>query len=289
METTSPIFVGGLFKSGTSLLRAMIAQHSRIAGGLETYWFDLPWEGPEDRLHRDVDRLRRFFELEDQKVDRMVEQSGSAEDFLNAFMGEVTARQGKARWVEKTPGNVLHLERIFRAWPSASVIHVIRDPRDVLASLRQARKWDDIETFTNLWCSFFSAVKDFKGSEGPRNEASFMEIRYEDLVLRSEDTMKKILGFVGEEWEDSVSYFNGRPPEYQKVLEITGKASTTLKRLAKPLTKSRVGIWPEILTPEDLDRLREAVEARGFLPLMDSIIEETSWLMPDNSAAGIEE
>lgn len=288
-QATSPIFVGGLFKSGTSLLRAMISQHSSIAGGLETYWFDLPWEGPDDLLRKDVERLRRFFELEEQTVERIVAQSASAEDFLSGFMGEVAAGQGKARWVEKTPGNVLHLKRIFRAWPSASVIHVIRDPRDVLASLRQARKWDDTETFSNLWCRFFGAVKDFKESEGPRRAGSFLEIRYEDLVLRPVDTMKKILAFVGEEWEESVSYFNGRPPEYEKVLEITGKSSTTLKRLARPLTRSRVGIWPEILDPEDLDRLRDAVEARGLLPLMEEIIEETSLLIPDNSGAGSRE
>lgn len=285
-EHTSPIFVGGLFKSGTSLLRAMIAQHSRIAGGLETYWFDLPWGRPEPRLQRDIERLRHFFDLDEQTVERIVAQSGSAEAFLNGFMGEVAARQGKARWVEKTPGNVLHLKRIYAFWPSASVIHVIRDPRDVLASLRQARKWDDIETFSNLWCRFFRAVRDFKASEGAEHETSFIEVRYEDLVLRPRTTMKSLLAFVGEDWEDSVSDFQGRPPEYQKVLEVTGKASTTLKRLGKPLTQSRVGIWRKILGPEDLDRLREAVDAQGLLPLMEEIMEETSSWIADDSEEG---
>ena len=39
----APIFIGGMFKSGTSLLRAMLGQHSAIASGLETYWFDWDW------------------------------------------------------------------------------------------------------------------------------------------------------------------------------------------------------------------------------------------------------
>jgi len=285
-KNSSPIFVGGLFKSGTSLLRAMIAQHSRIAGGLETYWFDLPWGEPEPRLEKDIERLRRFFDLDEQTVERIVEQSGSAEEFLNGFMGEVAAKQGKARWVEKTPGNILHLKRIYEFWPSASVIHVIRDPRDVLASLRQARKWDDIETFSNLWCRFFGAVRDFKESEAAKHEASFTEVRYEDLVLHPGTTMKRLLTFVGEDWEDSVSDFQGRPPEYQKVLEITGKASTTLKRLGKPLTQSRVGIWRKVLVSEDLDRLREAVEARGLLPLMEEMMEETLSRIADHPEEG---
>lgn len=287
-KARSPIFVGGLCKSGTSLLRAMIAQHSRIAGGLETYWFDLPWDGPRDQLQEHVDRLRRFFDLDEKTVARVFGGSESAEDFLDAFMGEVSAMQGKPRWVEKTPGNVLHLKRIYGAWPYAPVIHVIRDPRDVLASLRQARKWDDIETFSNLWCRFFGAVRDFKESNGLRHEVSFLEMRYEDLVLRPVDTMKKVMGFVGEDWEEAVACFNGRPPEFEKVLEITGKASTTLKRLATPLARNRVNIWPDILDPDDLKRLRDAVDAKGLLSVWENVIEESSLLIDHSRDAGLE-
>ena len=37
--SSNPIFVGGYFKSGTSLLRALLGQHPDIASGLETHWF----------------------------------------------------------------------------------------------------------------------------------------------------------------------------------------------------------------------------------------------------------
>ena len=39
-----PIFIGGIFRSGTTLLRAMLGQHPNIAAGLETYWFDIDWD-----------------------------------------------------------------------------------------------------------------------------------------------------------------------------------------------------------------------------------------------------
>jgi len=274
-NAAAPIFIGGLFKSGTSLFRAMISQHSRIAGGLETQWFHLPWDGPPDRRREHIDRLTRFFELEKGTVVRIEEESRSAEDFLSGFMAEVAASQGKTRWAEKTPGNILHLKRIFTAWPDASVIHVVRDPRDVLASLRQARKWDDVETFTDLWCRFLGAAEDFKQAGGARLQTSFLEVRYEDLVLRPKDTMKKAVRFLEETWEEAVADFAGRQPDYEAVLEITGKASTTLERLSKPLTRSRVGIWRKTLEPGEWDRVRALVDAQGLLPLMDRIIEET--------------
>jgi hypothetical protein len=38
------IFIGGMFKSGTSLLRVMLGQHLAISAGLETAWFQLDWD-----------------------------------------------------------------------------------------------------------------------------------------------------------------------------------------------------------------------------------------------------
>lgn len=34
----SPVFIGGIFKSGTSLVRVMLGQHSSFFAGLETQW-----------------------------------------------------------------------------------------------------------------------------------------------------------------------------------------------------------------------------------------------------------
>ena len=36
MIVSSPVFIGGMYKSGTSLLRAMLGRHSRLFAGLET-------------------------------------------------------------------------------------------------------------------------------------------------------------------------------------------------------------------------------------------------------------
>jgi len=51
---TSPIFVGGYFKSGTSLLRALLGQHPDVASGLETHWFAID---PKRQLGRHGEAL----------------------------------------------------------------------------------------------------------------------------------------------------------------------------------------------------------------------------------------
>ncbi|MDZ7696604.1 MAG: sulfotransferase [Deltaproteobacteria bacterium] len=78
----SPIFIGGLYKSGTSLLRAMLSQHSSIVGGLETFWFDLDFSGKtqsihnvrnwdatrSEPLHDHITRLANFYDMDREVV-----------------------------------------------------------------------------------------------------------------------------------------------------------------------------------------------------------------------------
>ena len=270
-----PIFIGGLFKSGTTLLRAMIGRHSAIAAGLETQWFNLNWEGDRDEAFAGhIERLRNFFQVDKPVIEQLFLKTKSAEQFIDLFLSHYAASDGKRRWAEKTPGNILHLDRIYRAWPDAKVIHIIRDPRDVFASLKQAGKWDTVEIFIDLWCEYLGAAEDFK-RRSEHGKDRFMELRYERLVERPVETMRRVLDFVGEAWEPRTARFQGEKDDFNKVLELTGKASTTLERLGQPLSKKRVGIWKDLVTPEEIDEIHRRVEERGLLGLMEKIEKES--------------
>ena len=263
----SPIFIGGLFKSGTSLLRAMLGQHSGIASGLETYWFDLNWKNKDDKFWEKISLLSKFYEVDEEETRSLVDKSVNVAQFLNSFFTKYTVRLSCRRWVEKTPGNIKHLDRIFEYWPDAKVIHIIRDPRDVFASLREAKKWDSLDQYAALWSDFFCVAEKFK-TENRNKNSQIMEIRYEDLVLDSVTTMKSVLKFLGEPWENSVAQFMGKKEDYEKVLKYAGKASTTLERLRSPLTKNRVGIWKKVLKKEELEELENKLQKNGLLDLM---------------------
>jgi len=271
----APIFIGGLFKSGTTLLRAMLGQHSSIASGLETQWFNMDWDGMKDKAFYDhIERLRNFYGFKKDVTERIVVESKDVIQFLNLFLGLFTKSLGKKRWAEKTPGNILHLDRIYAGWPGAKVIHIIRDPRDVFASLRQAKKWDSIEVFSDLWCQYLGSAERFK-KETPYHEDQFMEIRYEALITRPKEVMKRLLIFLGEIWEDQVAVFQGNKDDYHKVLEITGTASTTLIRLGEPLTKTRVGIWRDAVREDEIRQIHDLVDQKGLFNLMESIENES--------------
>lgn len=272
----NPIFIGGLYKSGTSLLRALLDRHPNIASGLETYWFelDLPIGGgdsDQDRRKAHIERLARFFEVEEPVVRHWAREADSAERFLDTFLGHLAHSLGKGRWAEKTPGNILHTDRIFRAWPSATVIHIVRRPLDVFASLKQAGKRDTIEEFVALWVDYLGAGRTGLRTHGPDR---VVEVRYEALVSDPEKTMRYLLRQLGEDWHPVVSRYWGQLEDYEKVKRVTGKASTTLKRLGQPISTERVSIWRDTVSQAEAERIRDRIAASGLVDLFDELSAE---------------
>ena len=101
----------------------------------------------------------------------------------------------------------------------------------------------------------------------------------ENLIINSVHTMRRVVNFLGEEWEDSTARFSGKNDEYEKVFAITGKASTTLDRLRKPLDKDRIGIWRYILSEDEIKAIRNGILEKGLLDLFLSIEQDTVSLL----------
>ena len=260
----SPIFIGGMFKSGTSLLRAMIGNHSLVATGLETYWFDLDWRNLG--LPQYQERLRimgEFYELSQKEIIHMVEGSSCAEVFLSKLMSGWAKRENKIRWAEKTPGNVMHIDRICGFWPEAKVIHIVRDPRDIFASMREAGKWDTIDLFMERWSAVFRSIERFN-QLGLLQESNYLEIRYEELVREPKREMQTVCEFCQLPYEVAIASFNGKKDDFEKVKAVTGKESTTLARLAQPIITDRLSIWKTVLNPTEIQGLADAAEHAGL-------------------------
>ncbi len=261
-------------RSGTTLFRAMLSQHSAIASGLETHWFDIDWPNSEARggepLADYLHRIGEFFSFDAGKVDGFISRADSAEAFLDLFMAAVCEREGKRRWAEKTTGNILHLDRILAHWPNARIVHIIRDPRDVFASFRRSQKYGGVEDYAHLWCDYLGRVEAFK-AELPLSPGNFLELRYEALVRDPETEMRAVLGFLGEDWEDAVSRFDGKGDEHDLVLGLTGHSSTTLEQISRPLSGDRVGLGRQSLTDQEMEVARAVVAANGLEDLFRRI------------------
>ena len=197
MIGSSPVFVGGMYKSGTSLLRAMLGRHSRLFAGLETQWLYEAWKDPgsEARLEW-LQRMALFFDASPNELSRACGSARDIETCLDRVMSYLTRRAGKSRWVEKTPRNAGVIGRIFSYWPTARVLHITRDPRDVYASMIESRKWVEPEEFAERWCATVGAARRWLSEQGGKHPA-YHELRYERLVTKPVEEIARVLAFLG--------------------------------------------------------------------------------------------
>ena len=160
--------------------------------------------------------------------------------------------------MEKTPGNVNHVDTILKRFPGCCFLHVLRDPRDVYASWKKNGKYD-LDTFINHALAIEADLGDRLGHD----DARYREVSYEALVADPRAEMMAVMAFIGAPWEEAVAHNHKGKREYEKVLDLTGKVSTTLESLAKPIFTDSIGRWQELLTGGEVARIE--AELAGYI------------------------
>jgi hypothetical protein len=105
-------------------------------------------------------------------------------------------------------------------------------------------------------------------------------------VTEPERSMRAVLAFIDAPWEPQVAQFAGKQDEFDKVLAVTGKASTTLDRLREPLNQDKLGAWAKLVTPQEIAEVRREVAARGFGEMFaaDELASERIWQRTSGTA-----
>jgi hypothetical protein len=237
------IVILGCPRSGTTWLHGMLAEHPEVAGLGETYFFT-------DYL----DGLRRAFELRRHPyvgLDAVLSADGfraSVTTFATQTLTRVAEEQGGARvLVEKTPGNALVWREIRELFPDAWLVHVLRDPRDVVASLRAAgrswgRSWAPSGTAgaARLWRRFVESAVDVE------NDPRGLVVRYERAHEDPAGELLRICEATG---------LKAAPGWYQDVVaqhSFERRAQLEGAGAKRFLRRGRVGSWHEDLSGRDV-------------------------------------
>jgi hypothetical protein len=203
------LFVMGCSRSGTTLLQRMLAAHSRIHTFPETGVFlkalgmrgrELPWTRLGLTLGKErkaLAALRRHSDLPPERFPALPPRrwrlDRSVADVVG-FLDELARAHGADHWLEKTPRHVLHAARIQELVPDAFCIHVVRDGRDVVASIvDRARRFPDrfrrqeaAEYGIRQWNRSLRATQAVMGKPG------HLVVIYEALVQDPEETLRTI-------------------------------------------------------------------------------------------------
>ena len=260
MKNNMVIFIGGMFKSGTSLARKFIGNHRDIFSGLESNWFELDqyFNNKNKDIGFKIKVWSAFFKIEEELIKTIIYSSSSSEEVIDKMMNYLVEMNNLKYWVDKSPPNICYSNRIFNYWNNAKIIHIIRDPLDVFMSCKEAKKWDNPILFVDTWAKIFCNLKKL------RENKNFLEIRYENMILNQNKTLEKIYSFCELEWEAEFSYHNKDSSEYLLVKEVTGKESTTLKRLSQPITKERIGIGKKNLLNTEINEIENLLKLNNL-------------------------
>jgi hypothetical protein len=202
-------FIVGCARSGTTILQTFLAAHSQIASFPESDLFIHIQPRPSLRRLRIASRtfhlgaraFLRELRRDDIPVPRPVLMRHAARWSTN-LLDRLASEQGKTAWVEKTPHHIKHIEVIERYVALPMFIHVLRDGRDVVASMLKAarahRSWQGPNTLDQAIATRNEAIEITGRNHGKRNH---ILIRYEDLMTETQSELSRLCQWLGLEFE----------------------------------------------------------------------------------------
>ncbi len=217
----APIFIVGVPRSGTTLLRVLLDSHSQILALPETPWL-LGTYGGDASLRGLINGLREGRYGIVRNVAGMapedVHQAG--QDFLDSLFRPVLVRRGKKIVAFKTPADIRHLDFVTGFLPDARYIHITRDGRDVAMSqlakkgsffhdLREYRRLSYANVFRR-WVEWEQRVR----ATLYRGGLKVIHLRYEDLIADPERELRQIVDFLGLPFERSMLNYASQDHDY---------------------------------------------------------------------------
>lgn len=224
--TKRPIFIVGMPRSGTSLVEQILASHSQVFGAGE-----LTLIGKNlTAVHRCSDRFATPEEWLRQAPESELE--ALATQYLER-VGQLDSRA--SRVTDKLPENYLYLGWIASLFPGATVIHCVRDARDVALSCwlnRMVRlPWStDLEHIADR-ISEYRRLMSWWDQVLPSPP---IRVEYEELVAEPEPVIRRLVEARGLAWDPACL-------SSHRTRRRVGTAS--LAQVRRPVNRRSVGRW----------------------------------------------
>jgi tetratricopeptide (TPR) repeat protein len=193
-STFSPVFICGMFRSGSTLTEQVLGSHPDVSAGGELDV--LPWL-----------LARRFASYPQGAANASRELIQAVADEYRSKLLDVFP---SSRYVsDKRPDNFLHLGLIKAMFPSAKIIYTRRNPLDNCLSiffqqlggaLSYSTNLEDIAHYYKLHERLMAHWQTVVGD-------NIHTIHYEDLVQEPEPVVRQLLRFLDLEWDEGCLNF----------------------------------------------------------------------------------
>jgi hypothetical protein len=192
--------------------------------------------------------------------------------------------ESSVRWVEKTPSNVPYADDLFRLFPDAKLVHILRDPRAVFASRRRLLldrygSYTKAHRLVREWNQSARQIERLR-----RYPGNCLVIHYEDLIRDSRNVMQQVCQFAGinffpglleptwagGDWHGNSAYYNA----------LNGIDTQPVDRWKKELTQDEIW-WIDT-------HCRTGMALAGYEPTSNALFSFGRWArrLPGESIGG---
>ncbi len=260
--------IGGCGSSGTTLLTHLMSKSKYICSGPEFNCFNHPELYNFTSLIKNFENMyngkclpngyidvgvfmthRKEYDIDINTVKRWIKLSSDSSSFINQIAQNMTNKYKTPYFIEKSPTNVYCFETISKNFPQYYLIHVIRDGRDVVASLM--KRGFNLFGAGSRW--LFDTLSGMKA----RGTNNYIEIRYEQLVSNPPNTLKKLFEKLGLPFDSRniLSMSKKSQGQYDEDWKKRKEPKVWLQTPSDPISTSSIGRYKRELSLLDLDIL----------------------------------
>jgi tetratricopeptide (TPR) repeat protein len=227
LDTTRPVFITGLPRSGTTLIEQILASHSRFHGAGELTLARDDFQAIPKLLDRDESPVACTPGLTREVVRQLaLDHDGR----LRALDGGRAARIG-----DKMPDNYIHLGLLTILFPNALFIHCRRDRRDVAVScwmtgFRSVRWTNDARHIAARFRQYDRLMNHWREAA----PAVIHEVDYEETVNDLEGVARRLLAACELDWEPNCLQFHRTKRPVR---------TASFSQVRQPVYHSSVGRW----------------------------------------------
>lgn len=230
----TPIFLVGFPRSGTTLTEQLLASVDNIMPSDEKPFVGRLINEIPSLLNRPFRYPYDLGALSSHEIKRLRVRYWT---LVEGMLGQVDS---SVQLLDKLPLNIIDLGLIYRIFPKARVIVVLRDPRDTCLScfMQPFQPNQAMINFLSLDNSalFYAAVMDLWLHYRAVLELDFHVLRYEDVVENCEAEARRLVEFAGMPWDDSVlRYF-----EYARKRDVS---TPSYSAVVSPIYSRSIGRW----------------------------------------------
>ncbi len=262
-----PVFIGGLDRSGKTTLRGFLQSHPAfsipaVGSNLWSYFYKQFGSLSHPRnLERCLTAMKgykqvRFLEPDWERLRRDFLQGQATYARLFALLQQQHAeREGKPRWGDQTGLIERYADQVLGAYPDARMIHMLRDPRDRYAGSLQL--WPSGKARAGGAAARWLYTTGLAQRNLKKHSGRYLVVRFEDLILQPEQTLRKVCAFLEEEFDPRMLTMEGAPEHREKMIRRSHG-----DRGGSPLSSEYIGIYRGQIPAAELVFLQTILGAR---------------------------